>query len=153
MDLHTFLLALANRPFPFSTLVICLLPFAVQLADAEEGHETTVDQVSSRPPDSEGGSSQSGGTTQDSVAHPTKEQKSTESQGNHISAAVDSAIETPVKEAMESKAKSGGGEKAETSPKTLRELSKEASHISSATGSGSSENIPVDEGIDMKGNG
>ena len=121
------------------------------MVDAEEGHETTADQASTKPPDVEGGNSHSGGPSQDNVVPHSKEQKPTEPQGNNISPAVDSAIETPVKAGVENEIKSG--EKADTSPKTLRELSKEISQMSSAAGTGSSENIPVDEGIDMKGNG
>ena len=117
--------------------------YLLQLVDTEEEHNVSSDKDSSKASDAEGDSSLA-------ITLPsTSEGKSPEPQGNHIAANVVSSVDTPVRETQQDVVNSR--ERTESSPKTLRELSKEVSKIANALNIENPDNVPVDEGIDMKG--
>lgn len=80
---------------------------------------------------------------------PSAEEKSIHS--NHSISTDHSGTSTPVKETREDEVKNA--ETAESSPKTLRELSEEVKQISNYINEDKAESSHDDEGIDMKGIG
>lgn len=141
------------KVYPLFSCPDCLsiLAYSIffQLVSNEEDQDTSADQHSSKPPDAEACDSHSGGSSQVIATPSTEEEKPAEPLGNSVPSTVDSPAETPVKENARSELKDR--ERAGSSPKTLRELSKEASKMADDHIMGSSDNVQVDEGIDMKG--
>ena len=120
-----------------------------QVVNNEEDHDTSGDQDSSKPPGAEGCDSHSDASSQVIATPSNGEERPAEPHGNSVPSKVNSSAETPVTENEKSEPKTR--ERTDSSPKTLRELSKEVSKMPDDDIMGSSDNVPDDEGIDMKG--
>ena len=118
----------------------------MQLLDAEKETEASSEHDPSKTPDTKAHESQTAHSDETKDA-PSVEEKNAEAQENHVPSKAGQSAGTPIKETRDSELKAR--ERAESSPKTLRELSKEITEISDAVNIVGAQ---VDEGIDMKGN-